>query len=56
MIKTRGRVILIKYNDEPILNYICQITPSKMNIEFNRNEDAMKMLLSDMRQAFGKNI
>src|SRR5687767_1979602 len=54
MIKTRGRVILIKYNDELILNYICQITPSKMNIEFNRNEDAMKMLLSDMRKHLQK--
>ena len=25
-----------------------------MNIEFNRNEDAMKMLLSDMRQRLQK--
>ena len=35
-------------------HYICHMKESKMNIEFNRNEDAMKMLLSDMQKRLEK--
>src|SRR5436190_23650511 len=35
-------------------HYICFMKESKMNIEFNRNEDAMKMLLGDMQKKLDK--
>jgi 3-methylcrotonyl-CoA carboxylase beta subunit len=41
-------------NPSSSFHYICFMKESRVNIEFNRNEDAMKMSLSDMQKRLDK--